>query len=687
MYKTRMKQLGTRKNFKKEELAAVADILEIFVQAGLKTPTAIVNGQPIPIQRVKRYVGSLSANNPLRNSTNIRSSPGRAYLHTLKSFLDRHKLPNCDHPRRPTAMPRIFLKQSEDMHDLELALVQVNNYYGWRLQQSDDYFLPQMANTGRHADSDVATPVVFFDTTYHVCTAFESGVLHITQNAVRSLHNHAPLLLQQQRRDLPELLLYHWILNFGGNSHPAKQWIYSYLFSVAKIVLQESHPISMILKVIQSHETQQMSAWLLLNLMRDVTRRQEECDSMLVFEIEFDIGRALTEHEDFRTASEYWHSLLHRNVDEFGEEHESCRRVLFQIGFLNYVHYFTDQARKFWQRVLERDDAYIQGGEDISEGTLNALEGLARICEETQDLSGAEEWYLKAYNAACHVYGPEDAESLLRLHDLNQVRAKLREGREMAAVHSVGDKDVFEELEVEIARLQLLQAGEESGNPKLRAEPWNEWEEDVPDEEDNTNSPNPGPMEVATTTSKTLGEDDPQNPTQAEFTDTGDSTSPDTALIWDSTNDHGTWTEHGPSAHAQSLEGLQQGGIFEVFGEDGMDFMSTPLTDAHGLVNEAQAAFVPEKSADPLSLPTSGQDLSAASPYIGTLPNLNNDPDFEEFDNVGNAGDNFDVDPMMLDFDGGFSMFDLDFSDGVDLQAFHATEGQDLHGVQDFFAF
>ncbi|KIW96263.1 uncharacterized protein Z519_03331 [Cladophialophora bantiana CBS 173.52] len=212
MCKTRMKQLQTRKNFKKQELAAVARILDILVQAGLKMPTAVIDGQSVPTERVKRHFSSLFAHNPLRSSKTLNSAPEKSYLHILNNFQDRIGEAKGGQPRRLPTMPRILLKQSEGMHDLELALIQFNNYYGWLLNQGDDYFLHQIANDGPDCTiSSLWDPQEFFNAINDALSTFRVRAFDIAQAAIRNLHSRASVVLRQQHPSCPDFLLYFMV--------------------------------------------------------------------------------------------------------------------------------------------------------------------------------------------------------------------------------------------------------------------------------------------------------------------------------------------------------------------------------------------------------------------------------------------------------------------------------------------
>ncbi|OAP58204.1 hypothetical protein AYL99_07294 [Fonsecaea erecta] len=726
MYKTRIKQVGTKKNFRKEELAAVAELLETFVQAGLRTPIAVVDGRPVPTHRVKRRFSSLLSHNKSRDSTTATLFPETTSLRGLESSQSRDHEAEAGRRRRGVTMPKIILKQSEDMHELEMAMIQINNYYAWRLRQSDEYFLQQ------GADSSLSTLHHFFNAVNYLRYGLDNGPLRPSQNWMYIRHR-ASIMLQQQHPRLPDTLLLDYAKSYRTHVQPLIRGVYSYLLSQARSVLRDRHPISMILKVLQSHETQQRSTSLLLKMICDVVRREEGCHSELAFELEYDRAKALDVHGDFMTSMTCWHSLLQRSVDAWGEKAECSRRILYRIGYVHFEHGLDCQAKKAWLDVLRLDDAYVQGSNDIGSSSVSATRGLGWICETAQDFSGAEEWYLKAYNASCHILPPKDAFTLLILQELDRMRARLREGEELSEIDDAGNEDVLEELQHEISLLHLQH--EESENLKSHAEPWNEWDDDVPGAKDNNTSQSRESLEEAVSPiDKTLGGDDHRSD-QVEFTDSNCSTSCVPGLIWDDTNDLGSSTKYEYSAHAQPLQTLLPCGPFEAFGEDGMGLMPTSWIDACGLDNEALPAFLPEEPTLPSSLPASGKYSHTALTYIGTLPTINDDPEFQEFDTARNSrvgfenthpmmldsdyqrfactgrstGDNRNVDPMELereyqesdivrdtcddiaigpttyDPNGDFvNTFDLSFLDDVDLQACQAIQGQELHEEQDF---
>ncbi|KIW96262.1 uncharacterized protein Z519_03330 [Cladophialophora bantiana CBS 173.52] len=297
---------------------------------------------------------------------------------------------------------------------------------------------------------------------------------------------------------------------------------------------------------------------------------------------------------------------------------------------------------------------------------------LGWIWEGAEDFSVAEKWFSKAYEMGCVNRGPENPATLVDFHELNRVRVKLKDGESVPEVHSDCDEDVFVELHEGITRLRL-QGVEELENLGIPTEPWNVWHKDVPVAKIDTNYPNRETVEeTVTPTNKTASENDHQNLHPVDFADSFNSTVPAPGLIWDITNTIGSWNEPGSPAPVQSLESLFPERTLGLLGDDRTGFVSTSLTVADGFGNEAVATFMPEESTFPPSLPASGLDFMTASPYIGTLPLINNDPEFHEFDNAEDVEDDSNIDPTILDPDGNFSSFDLGFFVDVDVQECHA---------------
>ncbi|KAH0843516.1 hypothetical protein FOPE_08553 [Fonsecaea pedrosoi] len=693
MFKTRMKNLGTRKNFKKEELGAVANVLGIFVQAGLRTPTAIIDGQPVPIQRVKRHFSHLFPRDTLLNSRTAGSFPQAAYLHSLTGPLDQNHGTEAERSRRVLTMPTILLKQSEGMHDLELTLIQLNNYYAWRLQQSDDYFKQQMSNTGHYVEPDRPYIDQLFDSIESIKLALFRGAFHTDHAAMRVLCARAAASLREQHPKLPAFLVRTYFDHPGDIISRGICEIYSFLLILAKSLLQPNHPISMLLKLIQNSEAQGMSKRLLLNVCYDVARRQVQYDSWLVFQCDYDMTKTTASRADFETASQCWLSLLQRTGDKVGQKHVYYRLVLYDIGQLFYLHGLYESASKILLQSLELDDKSTQGSSVSLWVTASSMLILASICEAAEDFSGAEEWCLKAYNIACQICRPEHNILLYIVYRLDQTRVKSKgEGATVSEVGDAGDEDVLDQLQMELRHVQLeeVEEFEDSERPKLHAEPWNEWDNDVSSVESNASLSDREDIEEGVTAiDKTLSQDTHQNSHPVEAQDLLDNT-PIMRSSWNIENDPGSGAEQESSEHAEGLEVTLQDGDFEAFDQDELGSMSNWLTDAHRPSDETLLTFVPEYLALPQSLPASGQDFTTTIPDTKTLlPTLNNDAEFQEFDNLGSTNYDFDVDSMVLDTEGDLSTFDLGFFDNIDLQAWDAPQDQDqdLHNEQDFFAF
>ncbi|OAL25404.1 hypothetical protein AYO20_10514 [Fonsecaea nubica] len=683
MFKTRMKNLGTRKNFKKEELGAVANVLGIFVQAGLRTPTAIIDGQPVPIQRVKRHFSYLFPRDTLLNSKTAGSFPQTAYLHSLTGPLNQNHGTEAERSGQVLTMPTILLKQSEDMHDLELTLIQLNNYYAWRLQQSEDYFRQQVSRAGHYVEPDRPYIGQLSESIVVIRRALIHGGLRVGQAAMRDFCTRAAASLREQHPVLPTILVRNGLNHAGGTISQGICEINSCLLILAKRLLQPNHPISMILKVIQNSKAQHMPSRLLLNVCYDVARRQLEHDSGLVFQLDHGMTRTTASRADFETASQCWLSLLQRTGDKVGQKHVYYRTVLYEIGQLNYLHGLDESASKILLQSLELDDQPTQGNSASLWITASSMLLLADICEVAEDLSGAEEWYLKAYNIACQVCGPEHHDSLDILYHLDRVRAISKgEGATVSEVGDAEDEDVLDQLQMEL-RL------------KLHAEPWNDWDNDASGVESNASLSDREDIEEGVTAiDKTLNQDAHQNSHQifhhpSEATDSFKNP-PVIQSSWDIENDLESWAEHESSEHAEGLEVAPQDGDFEAFDQNELGSMSKWLTDAHGVSDGTLPTFVPEDLALPLSLPENGQDFATTMPYTeALLPTLGNDIEFQEFDNVGSTNCNFDTDPMILDPEGDLSTFDLGFFNDIDLQAYDAIQDQDqdVHEGQDFFTF
>lgn len=116
MIKHRTKKWNLKKNFKLEELAAVAKSVEPFVKAGLKAPAPMIAGRRVPIHRSKRHFRA-----PFQPPVRARSE------HSSMSHSSGLKSPDVVQVRARTQpcfvrTPGIYLQPSEDWYGLESTM-------------------------------------------------------------------------------------------------------------------------------------------------------------------------------------------------------------------------------------------------------------------------------------------------------------------------------------------------------------------------------------------------------------------------------------------------------------------------------------------------------------------------------------------------------------------------------------
>ncbi len=481
MYKTRIPTWGLRKNFTLAELKAVATTSSHFVEAGLNIPLALIDNREVPVERVKRHFSAVLLP-PNSRSSDVKTGPTKhtAQSHSRSGRSRRETKSRLRDQPKSRAVPRIRLQHSAESHQLESTMIAVNNYCTWRLAQGLEYFTADGNSVGGHImETSIIDATDFCEEIACCLDAAREGAYHTVRLSIRQIQNQAHLVLRQQGRSLLENLLYTRTNRHQQDADRLRSSIYSYLAAVASELLGHGHPITILLRLIQCHDSRTKSSRLLLRLMCDIARREPTVDLDAISELEFDLANASVEMDDFATASESCQTLLKRFVDIYGERHWSFRRLLYLWGYLNYKHDLDDEAEETLLRVIHLDDNYAHDPRNTDGVSADAMEALGYVFEAKGKLSEAEEWYCQAHVSSCHNWGYGHPRTQLFLHQLTQFRRKLGKGKVMYELTEVTLEEVMEEIQMQLAQVDLEGHAAEFDSIRVCAEPWNEWERNI----------------------------------------------------------------------------------------------------------------------------------------------------------------------------------------------------------------
>lgn len=234
MCKLRIKRWNLRKNFRMDGLGAVATTVQPLIEAGFTPPTAIVNDRKVPIERVRRHFGSA-----LRIS-DVSTAADRG--HILRQSTSAEIPSGRSHHG---GIPRVLFQQSNQMHALESTLIQLNNYYDWRITVPDDHFIDKSLAINDLSDyyrASTETGAVF-------CGLSSADTASVQ---IELCFNMTKIVLREQHVYLFPILvdILSVIRLFPGTASRIVVGIFGCLRRFAKRILSESHPISMLLSLI-----------------------------------------------------------------------------------------------------------------------------------------------------------------------------------------------------------------------------------------------------------------------------------------------------------------------------------------------------------------------------------------------------------------------------------------------------
>ncbi|OCT53291.1 hypothetical protein CLCR_09658 [Cladophialophora carrionii] len=696
MYKHRISKWGLKKSFKLEELEAAASVLGHFARAGLNPPTAMIDNRKVPLERVKRHFkASFGGGEQLSSSRKMipfQESSGRDCRPVCAQRTTQKKL-GLQRPSQ--TVPRVLLQQSAESHLLESTLAAINNYFPWRLDRSDEYFVAQKHGAGEHAETfELLDLHGAFSSVGMGVDAVTTGAYHRAQSHVRQFCAQARVLLGQQHPLLLETLVSYFSNTYSGCAGRVMNSIISYLAALASRLFGQDHPILLTLRLLGCYEARGKSSQLVLKLLYEIIQRQNDTNAAKIFELDYEMASASVDYDDFHTAAESCQGLLRRYTDRLDQRHESCRSLMYLQGWLYLKHDFLDKAKQILLKVLELDDSYASHAGNPDWVSLRAMEFLGLICESTEDLSGAEKWYRQAYERFCNSYGVADGDTQYVLFRLKSVERRLSETGEHLDEDQIDGDEIFEDLERQIEELKLDESPAE-GEREARATPWNDWQADVPDANESSH----------TSTDESTYEDDisdttPEGGTQemrlrAEPEDPGNDIFLEGESACDAINTafQVHEKEHDPAFSLQCLRVSAVGTVFDPFNDVDLAFDLSSCFAANPYINPAAALFdVPDLPSNTStkafiatqtqSVPQEAQDTTIADLYFNALPPLKTGPEFDEFDNI-KATDMVELDTMILDTDGNNHIFNPGFFDCSNTQAWHALDGHDAANNQE----
>ncbi|KAJ9607144.1 hypothetical protein H2200_008216 [Cladophialophora chaetospira] len=480
MYKHRISQWGFKKNFKLEELEVVASTASHFVRAGLTVPTAIIGEREVPIERAKRHFRTFFQDD-IRNQSSSMTPVAPSRQQQYSACPNRHSKRRLTLQRRSLVVPRIILQQSEKSHLLESTLAAVNNYYGWRLTRDQEEFIAHTHGSGAGDQLEAATPLSpasVFDIMIDGLHAAEDGAHQFARVSLQDFCRQTRILLAQQHHSLLGSLISMRVRTFSGIAGKLHDSVVSHLRTIARRLLPPTHPIPMILKLLECHEETTTSSRLLLKVMCEIAGRQNGMHAGTIVVLEYQMVETSVNDDEFDVALELCESLLQRYINRFDERHRSCRRALYLMGYLKYKYDMNDEAEEILLRVLKMDDFDEQVPENADWISIRAMEVLGWIYEESRELSAAEMWLSRAHAASCQYIGSDEASTQGLLHQFNQLRRRSHLEEGLSVTSEEDGAGFLEELEEQLAQVGLEEPTE-CGSQSARDEPWSVWERDI----------------------------------------------------------------------------------------------------------------------------------------------------------------------------------------------------------------
>ncbi|KAK5452349.1 hypothetical protein LTS15_007415 [Exophiala xenobiotica] len=475
MYKRRLDKWDLRKNFNMAQLAAAADVVEPFYRVGLNPPKLLVDNRELPVKLVRRHFADrLQESKPLVEP--------RKHRHTLKG-LNLRTGPSKTHVQKIVPeVPRVTIQLSLEMGPFEKTLIQVNHYFTWRSSKEDDDFLMQDQQTTQ--SSAMTHPSTLYNLISTLVNAMIDQAFHMVPKLFREILDIAPRVISEQHTELLSTLLD--ICSWRRTTNPVLDQILSALFSrftsMARKLLSECHPISMVLQLRLQRFEMDIPFLSLLRLVHDIALRQYGHYWEPLLEIEVAMIETIRYNEGCAAASRYCQDSLLRYQKKLGPDHGWCRRLKLELAYLLFHDGLSTAAEGMCRELL--DAQYSPQSVDFQHHKWTRLETmnlLGDIIGDWDDYEEAAYWYRQAYDGFKEYLGPEDTDTLLALHNARQMECELARFIQSAKDGSEADPEesgtteeqvveqLIRELGEDITRLDLGDAANTSTPAK---EPW-----------------------------------------------------------------------------------------------------------------------------------------------------------------------------------------------------------------------
>ncbi|KAL6245438.1 hypothetical protein RBB50_007437 [Rhinocladiella similis] len=465
MYKTRLRKWKIRKNFKRQELALAATTAEPFWKAGLDPPPIALNNRMVPMDRVKRHFGHRIRRPRLTTSRKMKRKLEKASPRSG----DAQAVFSAERQRQ--AVPRVWLQQSPEMHVLETALIETNNYFSWRLKLDDSHFVRQ-DSLGRADTIQLTRPFQLYNHLNHTIYALWSSDSHLARHHISQLMGLAPKVFSEQH---PKLLLA--ILRLGlksgsdleGQVHSA---VVTYLFRLANRLLTAHHPISKVLELRRLNADVSPCFYKLMSLLRDITANKHGQYSDLVLDIEEHLACISSDELNADFTTRFCQDLLTRYVDVLGIGHWRCRRLSLRLARHFYSENQLSEAERLCQRLLSADASDNENHSIPDWTTLSAMNLQANLRRDAGDYRNAAHWFRRAHIGFVQVYGLDDSRTHLSLCEAENMELEHDRSQGLISFEQPGNKDaettahtvqnLVNDLEAGVLRLTLNDATESS---------------------------------------------------------------------------------------------------------------------------------------------------------------------------------------------------------------------------------
>lgn len=469
MYKLRLNKWGFKKNFKLPELAAAADAIRPFYRAGLNPPKMRVDNRELPAKRVRRHLAEvIQRSGPLLESS-------RKHRHIQKGHNLRTGPSKMHVQKIVPEVPKVTLKLSLGMGLFEKTLIQVNHYFTWRSSKEDNYFLMRNQQTTR--SFAITDPCELRFLIGELTDAMTSRAYHLITDLLRAALNLAPKVISEQHPDLLSKLI---TICSRRSSDPIVERmmsaILSYLTSMARKLLSESHPVSMLLQLRLQRFKMEISFQPIMRLIYDIDLRQYGHCWKPCLSSEVDMISVVWDYEGPFAASRFGHDSLLHYQEILGPEHWCCSWLTAALAKILYHNGLNTAAEKTCRELLDAQSSPNSLDFQSQELTrLLVMDLLGDITAERDNYAEAASCYRQAYDVYKECWGTEDTNTLSVLHKAQRmVNQSAGDGSEADTEEpETSEEHLVEQLIMElgedITRLDLVDAGNASAPAK---QPW-----------------------------------------------------------------------------------------------------------------------------------------------------------------------------------------------------------------------